>query len=230
MRKALKTVRANSDFVIAALHDGLEYSDVPPARTRARFRFLAENGADIVFGHHPHVLQGLEWHEDVPIIYSLGDLLNHCSLPAVRQRILSRIDMARFAPNEVLRNNNKFRHGAVLTIRVSGRNKTIQWHPFRQDGDLRPQLSSGNVKSEDLARIADLSNALADDNDSRHALANSVVEKARFETLDNISLQELCKLAVKPKWRYISRGIKLLRRRLGARQHLLAEHKATKTS
>ena len=63
MLKALSEARANSDLVIAALHDGLEYSDVPPSCTRARFRFLAENGADIVVGHHPHALQGLELRE-----------------------------------------------------------------------------------------------------------------------------------------------------------------------
>ena len=83
MRKALKSARPHADVVIAVLHDGLEYSDVPPSDTRARFRFLAENGADLVVGHHPHVLQGLEWVGNVPVAYSLGDFLFHNSLPHV---------------------------------------------------------------------------------------------------------------------------------------------------
>jgi poly-gamma-glutamate synthesis protein (capsule biosynthesis protein) len=36
-------------------------------------RLAAELGADLVVGHHPHVAQGVEVHEGVPIVYSLGN-------------------------------------------------------------------------------------------------------------------------------------------------------------
>jgi hypothetical protein len=214
MRRALAAARAEADLVIATLHDGLEYSDVPPATTRARFRFLAENGADIVVGHHPHVLQGLEWYGHVPIAYSLGDLLFHNSLPHVAERSFSRMAMGRYGRGEVRRDPGKFGWGAVLTIHFSGDQKSIQWHPFRQDQDLRPRLSLTDVKDEDLCRLEDLSAALLNEKDPRHALANSVLEASRWESWDSLNKRQLLKLARRPKWRYLPRVLKWLCRQM----------------
>lgn len=214
MRKALVAARANADLIIATLHDGLEYSDVPPARTRARFRFLAENGADIVVGHHPHVLQGLEWYGRVPIAYSLGDLLFHNSLPHVAERNFSRMAMGRYGLGEVQRDPGKFDRGAVLTVHISGDQKSIQWHPFRQDRNLRPQLSSGEIEVDDLRRLENLSAALLDARDPRHALANAVFEAAWWEGRDNLTMRQLLKLVLRPKWRYVPHGLKWFWRRV----------------
>jgi len=38
-------------------------------------RNLVENGADVVFGHGPHWVQGSEVYQDKPIYYSLGNLV-----------------------------------------------------------------------------------------------------------------------------------------------------------
>ena len=32
-------------------------------------------GADLVIGHHPHVVQGIDWIEGMPVVYSLGNLV-----------------------------------------------------------------------------------------------------------------------------------------------------------
>ena len=214
MERALAAARKEADLVIATLHDGLEYSDVPPSRTRARFRFLAENGADIVVGHHPHVLQGLEWHGQVPIAYSLGDLLFHNSLAHVTERNFSRMAMGRHGLNEIRRDPGKFGRGAVLTVHISADQKSIQWHPFRQDSHLRPQLSQGDAKGEDLWRLEELSDALLNDHDPRHALADSVLEAARLENWQSLSVPQILKLAMRPKWRYIPSGLRWLTRQI----------------
>jgi Bacterial capsule synthesis protein PGA_cap len=214
MRQALKTARAGADIVIATLHAGLEYSDVPPSETRAYFRFLAENGADLVVGHHPHVLQGLEWIGNVPVAYSLGNFLFHSPLPHVAQRSFKRIAMGLYAPDEILRDPNKFVHGALLTVKFSGKSTSTYWHPFRQGSDLRPRLCRGDAKIEDLNRLAGLSAALSNKRDFRHALADSVVEKVRSANMKKIGIQELLRLAVKPKWRYIPRGLNWLAQRI----------------
>lgn len=211
MREVLRAARAKSDIVIAALHDGLEYSDVPPAKTRSRFRFLAENGADIVIGHHPHVLQGLEWHGSTPIAYSLGDFLFHNSLPHVAERNFSRMALGRLAPEEVRRDPNKFARGAVLTVQFRNETKSTQWHPFRQGRDLRPELSSGSTYSEDLLRLEDLSSALLNKRDPRHSLANDVMTKAQQESRERLELKALLRLMLNPKWRYIPYGISWLK-------------------
>jgi len=212
MREAISAARAKADIVIAALHDGLEYSDVPPSKTRARFRFLAENGADIVIGHHPHVLQGLEWHGGVPIAYSLGDFLFHNSLPHVAARNFSRIAMGTYAPNEIRRDPHKFSRGAILRIMISGDKKTIEWHPFRQSNELRPTLCCGAELHQDLRRIEELSRALNDSTDPRHALADRVSESAWWAERQSLSAKDLMKLLAKPKWRYLPLGLKWIGR------------------
>ena len=214
MREGLSAARANADLVIAVLHDGLEYSDVPPSRTRARFRFLAENGADIVIGHHPHVLQGVEWYGDVPIAYSLGNLLFDSSLPHITERSLARMALGRYAPEEVRRDPEKFDRGAVLTVGFSGERKSVQWQPFRQDANLRPQLSTREVAAEDLRRLEELSAALIDPHNPRHALADAVFEAAWWESRDGLGMRQLLNLALRPKWRYVPRGLKWFWRRI----------------
>lgn len=213
MRKALAAARAGADFVIAVLHDGLEYSDVPPRQTRSRLHFLAENGADIVVGHHPHVLQGLEWWGDVPIACSLGDLLFHNSLPHVAERNFSRIAMGRYGAGEVRRDPEKFDRGAVLTIHASENRKSVWWQPFRQSFDLRPHLSQGDARAEDLRRLEDLSTALVNEQDPRHALAELVWEAAVRGAFDSLSMRDVLHLALRPRWRYFPKGLRWLWRR-----------------
>jgi poly-gamma-glutamate capsule biosynthesis protein CapA/YwtB (metallophosphatase superfamily) len=216
MRKALRAARAGADLVIAALHDGLEYSDVPPSQTRKRLRFLAENGADVVVGHHPHVLQGLEWHNNVPIACSLGDFLATNSLPQVARSNFARIAMGLYAPHEIQRDAGKFGRGALLTVHISGGKKSVEWEPFRQDANLRPQLLSGTTRLEDLQRLEVLSDALVNESDPRHHLADSVFETAWWERRDGLKMGHMLKLALRPKWRYFPSGLRWLYRRIRA--------------
>jgi poly-gamma-glutamate synthesis protein (capsule biosynthesis protein) len=64
-----------ADVVVVSVHGGDEYIDQPQARTRALYHALADAGADLVVGHHPHVVQGVEWYAGKPIFYSLGNVL-----------------------------------------------------------------------------------------------------------------------------------------------------------
>jgi Bacterial capsule synthesis protein PGA_cap len=206
MARGLSRARESCDILVAALHDGLEYSDVPPTKTRERFRFLAENGADIVIGHHPHVLQGVEWHCGAPIAYSLGDLLSRNSLPAVARRAFARMALPLREPAEVLRDPEKFLRGAVLTIEVSEAGKIVMWHPFRQDSELRPRLCSGETLVENLDRLEALSAALQGEKDPRQELADRVMEEIFKENRAALRWTEVLALARQPKWRYIPLG------------------------
>jgi poly-gamma-glutamate synthesis protein (capsule biosynthesis protein) len=75
MKRAIRRARKRSDFVVASLHASNEYVPLPRERARRFARALLVSGADLVFGHHPHVLQGVEWIGDKPILYSLGNLV-----------------------------------------------------------------------------------------------------------------------------------------------------------
>ena len=57
------------------IHWGAEYADMPAKIQRSEAKRLIEAGADMVIGHHPHVLQGVERHEDGLIAYSMGNFL-----------------------------------------------------------------------------------------------------------------------------------------------------------
>ena len=70
---AIKDARENADIVILIIHGGNEYYQLPSPRVVEMYRFLAEAGADVVVGHHPHVYSGYEIHKGVPIFYSIGN-------------------------------------------------------------------------------------------------------------------------------------------------------------
>jgi poly-gamma-glutamate synthesis protein (capsule biosynthesis protein) len=60
---------------IVLVHGGAEWSDRPTGGQRAIYRRLAEAGAEVVLGSHPHVLQGLESHGGSLIAHSLGNFV-----------------------------------------------------------------------------------------------------------------------------------------------------------
>lgn len=62
-------------FVAVSHHGGEEYQEAPLPGARKLHTSLIEAGADVVLGHHPHVLQGVQWHRGRPIFHSLGNLL-----------------------------------------------------------------------------------------------------------------------------------------------------------
>jgi poly-gamma-glutamate synthesis protein (capsule biosynthesis protein) len=64
-----------ADVVVVSHHGGDEYADQPMARARELLHGYIDAGADIVVGHHPHVVQGVEWYAGKPIFYSLGNVL-----------------------------------------------------------------------------------------------------------------------------------------------------------
>jgi poly-gamma-glutamate synthesis protein (capsule biosynthesis protein) len=72
MREAIAAMRPDVDVLIVSCHWGKNYGAV--TKVQQRYGHLAaELGADVVIGHHPHVAQGVEVHEGVPIVYSLGN-------------------------------------------------------------------------------------------------------------------------------------------------------------
>lgn len=81
IRKDLQHAKEHSEVAVLSLHFGDEYQPLPNEYQTDIARFAAENGADIILGHHPHVLQPPEWIEasdgrKVFVIYSLGNFLS----------------------------------------------------------------------------------------------------------------------------------------------------------
>lgn len=71
----VEDARVSHDLVVVLVHWGLEYADEPDWQQQQAARAMIEAGADLVIGHHPHVLQGIERHGHGLIAYSLGNFL-----------------------------------------------------------------------------------------------------------------------------------------------------------
>ncbi len=66
-----------ADFVIVCPHWGTEYVLEATKAQRDWAAFFAENGADLVLGTHPHVIEPIEWVNDSTLVYySLGNFVN----------------------------------------------------------------------------------------------------------------------------------------------------------
>jgi len=63
------------DHVIVFVHWGIERNETPEEYQRTLARGYIDAGADLIVGCHPHVLQGFEYYNNVPIVYSLGNYL-----------------------------------------------------------------------------------------------------------------------------------------------------------
>ena len=71
--KALREM--GCQIVIASFHWGSEYREDFTAEQRSIGRAALKAGADIVVGHHPHIVQGIEQYGDSYILYSVGNLV-----------------------------------------------------------------------------------------------------------------------------------------------------------
>lgn len=75
-REVEKLRNAGCDVVIYACHWGVEYSPVHDSELQLAMADAAVSaGVDIVVGHHPHVVQGIEHRDGTLILYSLGNLM-----------------------------------------------------------------------------------------------------------------------------------------------------------
>ena len=70
-----------AEVIIVYLHWGHEYLRDASDEQRSLAEFLSENGADLILGSHPHVIQEMETisveGKDIPVVYSMGNLLSN---------------------------------------------------------------------------------------------------------------------------------------------------------
>lgn len=62
-------------ITIAMPHQGVEYTLYPDGLKKTVFRKMIDNGADVVLGGHPHVVQDAEVYKEKLIVYSLGNFI-----------------------------------------------------------------------------------------------------------------------------------------------------------
>ena len=79
--QAVRAARSQADLVVVSLHWGNEYQHLPTKRQRDIAHALVAAGCDVILGHHPHVLQPVEWLEvdgrKALVAYSLGNFISN---------------------------------------------------------------------------------------------------------------------------------------------------------
>jgi len=72
---SIKKFRNNCDYLVVQCHAGLEKVSKPVDYFRKLYRYYVDLGADIVIGHHPHIIQEIEVYNNKKIYYSIGDFI-----------------------------------------------------------------------------------------------------------------------------------------------------------
>lgn len=142
----LDSLRANADVVIVSFHGGAEgkqYSHLPYGKEeyleedRGSLRdfahFCVDNGADIVYGHGPHVVRCVEVYKGKFIAYSLG---NFCTPYGI-----SITGISGYAP--------------VIEAKVNRRGDFIEGkiHSFIQRRGLGPRKDTANAVAQQIKRL-----------------------------------------------------------------------------
>ena len=81
----VRRTKARVQFLIVSAHWGGNWGYDVPARHQDLARDLIDAGADVVFGHSPHVFRGVGIHRNRPIIYSAGDFIDDYAVDPVER-------------------------------------------------------------------------------------------------------------------------------------------------
>lgn len=76
IKNDIRKIRDKVDVLIVSMHWGNEYTHNPTSVQANMANLLADEGVDIVIGHHPHVIQPITKIKDTLVFYSLGNFIS----------------------------------------------------------------------------------------------------------------------------------------------------------
>ncbi|MBE6250202.1 MAG: CapA family protein [Bacteroidales bacterium] len=93
----------SADLTIVMPHWGNEYELQQSEEQKEMAQWLAENGADIIIGSHPHVAQPFEIisGKNVPVAYSLGNAVSNMSAPNTQVGLMTTITIVRHTDGDI---------------------------------------------------------------------------------------------------------------------------------
>jgi poly-gamma-glutamate capsule biosynthesis protein CapA/YwtB (metallophosphatase superfamily) len=127
--------REAADLVVVSFHWGTERKTTPDPRQTDLGRLAIDCGADLVLGHHPHVVQGFQLYKGKLIANSLGNFVFSPGSEAGRYSVLTRLEM-----------DSRGFHGATV------------YPAYISNG--RPALMGGAAGQSWISQVAGLSQAL----------------------------------------------------------------------
>ncbi len=87
--KKLQQARLHANVVIVSIHWGNELVPWPSSAQRNQAAWLVEHGADLVLGHHPHVIQPPECIAGSPVFFSLGNHVFDQANPRTKEGLIA---------------------------------------------------------------------------------------------------------------------------------------------
>ena len=118
IQKQLSNAKSqNPDLICVSMHWGKEYQTTPNDEQTDLANFLFNNGADIIIGNHPHVLQPMEKREltlpdgskkDGFIVYSLGNFLSDQNKPNSRSSAILNLNITKNEDGKISINTAKY--------------------------------------------------------------------------------------------------------------------------
>ncbi len=139
LKKSINSLRKKVDVVVVSFHWGSELMTHPKPYQRFYAHRAIDWGADLVLGHHPHVLQGLEIYNSRLIAYSLSNFVFGSYSSKVRESMILKIRFDR---------NGSF---MAKVIPISVFNLKVQFQPRLLRGDAGEKvIRTLNTISKDL--------------------------------------------------------------------------------
>lgn len=134
--KALEYFEENNvDIKIITLHGGIEYDYDFDTIKQELAHYAIDNGADLIVGHHPHILQGVEEYNDKYILYSLG---NFCygghSNPNDKNSMIAQVTF-NFEDNKYIDSNLK-----LIPVSISSVDYTNNFQPTVLEGEEKEKV------------------------------------------------------------------------------------------
>lgn len=138
--------KRDDNLVIVSFHWGAEGLNIPVDDQRQMAHAVLDAGANLILGHHPHVLQGIETYKGRHIVYSLGNFVfGGNSNPADKDSMIYQ-EVFALEDGKVVTKENR-----ILPVRIS----SVTTH-----NDFRPVLLEGPDKERVLGRVKEYSDML----------------------------------------------------------------------
>lgn len=93
IKQKLRLARALSNIVIVSVHWGSELLEWPNNEQRNAAKWLISKGADLIIGHHPHVIQKPELIDGKPVYFSLGNHLFDQKYTSTKEGLIAEIEI-----------------------------------------------------------------------------------------------------------------------------------------
>jgi poly-gamma-glutamate synthesis protein (capsule biosynthesis protein) len=161
IREDVIKAKKHADLVIVSLHFGLEYSSRPLPLQRRMVHRIIDDGATLILGHHPHLLQGIEPYKGGLIAYSLGCFVFDTD-EVVRLSTSSQVRHlgAKFFEVDPALHNESLILRCELTKHGI---EDLELVPIRINADHQPVIARGEDGQQILARLRHLSDTLGDE-------------------------------------------------------------------